>query len=109
VGAFEDPTPRYPVSNLLTRLAGFTESGDMVIRQEQVVDQIVEECRYLRNWHPRNGFNPGRYRQLVARIPVSVCEQLLKRGIDIWRDTPALRRWLDSSEAAPWRTSLGGV
>lgn len=40
--------------------------------------------------------------QKVASIPISIQYDLIKRGI--WRDKDRMKRWLNSVEAAPWRT-----
>ena len=39
----------------------------------------------------------------VASIPMIIQYDLIKRGI--WGDPKAMKRWLNSDEAAPWRTN----
>jgi hypothetical protein len=109
---WEDPTPKYPVTNMFARMLGIDERGGHIIQQVQRTDQIEEECAYIRNYHPRNGMNESRDRQLVARIPQAVVAMLFRRGLPVYGDhseTSAFVRWLDSDEARPWRTSNGGV
>jgi hypothetical protein len=109
---FVDPTPKYPVSNLFAELMGVDARGGHIVRHVQRLDQIEEECAYLRNHHPRNGMNPDRSRQLVARIPQAVVAMLFRRGLPVYGSHDSQSdfvKWLDSEEARPWRTSSGGV
>jgi hypothetical protein len=70
----------------------------LVVSQD--VERILEEIKYLRettvkgtdNWH-------------AAKLPVPVYEDLKNRGIA--DDEDAFKRWLNSSEAAPWRVHEG--
>ena len=72
----------------------------LTIVVSQDVERILEEIAHLRettvkgkdNWH-------------AAKIPVPIYEDLKRRGIA--DDEDAFRRWLNSSEAAPWRVHQG--
>lgn len=50
----------------------------------------------------RHGVN-----KVAARLPMVVVEDLMHRGI--WDDEDAMRKWLNSSEAEPWRIWKGRI
>ena len=108
---FEEPTQRYPLSPVICSLIGY-DRGFPVFRKTQRVDQFLEECRYRREYHPRNGYNLRRDFQHVAMVPKEVVAILMLRfGTDYgqWAQSPEFIRWLNSEEARPWRTSNGTV
>lgn len=100
---------KYPISEVTTRhVTG--RDGKLTLRVEQRVDQIAEECKHLRNHHPANGYTMSGESQLVARIPMVKAHMLYRRfGRDFFSDNVLLNRWLNSPDAAPWRTSTGEV
>lgn len=104
-------TPKYPVSELVTKLVGSTPDGGVVIRTEQQVEQIAREAAYYRNYHPANGFSRSGERQLVAMLPMAVGHMLLKKigREEFFGSGRKFEGWLNSSEARPWRTSTGDV
>jgi hypothetical protein len=112
VAWFEDPndhpTP-YQVGGLVTRLAEVADTRELVFREEQEVEHHLEVAKHYRNWHPRNGYNLSRTRKYVATIPVIVVNMLIRRGMNPFVDTAAFKKWLNSDEAKPWRTSSGEV
>ena len=45
--------------------------------------------------------------KLAARLPVTIVEDLIHRGI--YNDEDAFKKWLNGPEAAPWRIWKGQV
>ena len=78
------------------------EDPDRVtIKTEQVLDEILDGI--ARDSEIRqSGDN-----RTVARLPRIVYEDLMARGIA--NDEDAFKKWLNSSEATPWRTWKGDV
>ena len=76
----------------------------------QDVEPVIEANKQLYNQfdshRDRFGEDIGA-RTLVARVPDVIIAELKKRGI--WQDKAKLAAWLDTSEAAPWRTRPGRV
>ncbi len=70
----------------------FTNSQD-----DSEIRQYAHECRGVWSQHQKLGDIAP-----VATIPVVVQYDLLKRGI--WQDKDRFRKWLNSIEAAPYRT-----
>lgn len=82
--------------------------GKLTLRLEQdpkVVKQIVRAAQDEQNSTSRNQ-RIGDMRR-VASIPVEVQYDLIKRGI--WNDRDRMKRWLNSIEAAPYRTHWARV
>jgi hypothetical protein len=74
---------------------------DLLIKVvSQDVERILEEIHYLREVSPKHSTNKH-----AAKIPVPIYEDLKRRGII--DDKDAFRRWLNSSEASPWRVWQG--
>jgi hypothetical protein len=109
---FEDPndhpTP-YAVGGLMTRLADVGDMHELIWHEEQEVEHHLEVAKHYRNWHPRNGYNLARTRKYVATIPMAVMNMLFRKGMNPFVDTDAFKKWLNSEEARPWRTSSGDV
>lgn len=77
--------------------------GTFTIRTDQdsrVVSNIVKLAHEEQMSSSRTE-RIGEFRK-VASIPVGVQYDLLKRGI--WHDKAAMKKWLNSVEAAPYRT-----
>jgi len=74
--------------------------GKMHFTNETQIDAIAEENIAIRNDVSRTTKSGDMVR--VARIPMAVHLDLLQRAI--LRDTIAMRRWLKSEEAAPYKT-----
>jgi hypothetical protein len=77
-----------------------SESDRVTIGVSQDVEPILEEIAALREF-----VRPGSTNYHAARLPVTIYEDLKTRGII--DDEDAFRRWLNSSEAAPWRIYQG--
>jgi len=76
--------------------------GKLTIRTAQdprVIADIRQMAHEERMSHAQNG-RIGEFRR-VASIPVEVQFDLMKRGI--WHDKDAMKKWLNSAEAAPYR------
>jgi len=73
---------------------------DFVVHTEQQLDEILDSVERDRSTMSHNGVN-----KLLARIPIEVYE----RSIHEQWDEPAWARWLNSSEAAPFRVWQGRV
>lgn len=67
----------------------------------QDVEPILDGIHRDRE-HMRHGKN-----KVAARLPMVIVENLMVRGI--WNDEDAMRRWLNSYEARPWRIWQGQV
>lgn len=67
------------------------------IRQdvEPILDGIHRDRENM-----RHGVN-----KVAARIPMVIVENLISRGI--WDDEDAMKKWLNSLEAIPWRIWKG--
>lgn len=77
--------------------------GKLTLRNEQdpaVIASIVKAAQEEQNAASRNE-RIGEFRR-VASIPVEVQYDLIQRGI--WQDRDRMKKWLNSVEAAPYRT-----
>lgn len=82
--------------------------GKLTLRLEQdpeVVKAISRAALDEQNATSRNE-RIGEFRR-IASIPVEVQYDLIKRGI--WNDRDRMKRWLNSIEAAPFRTHWARV
>ena len=77
-----------------------TPDGKMHIENIYNVDPIAEQAKAERNEVSRTAKTGDMVK--VASLPMHVYLELLQRGII--GDQPAMRRWLQSDEAQPWRT-----
>lgn len=68
---------------------------------QQDVEPILEGIHRDRE-NMRHGMN-----KVAARVPMVIVENLITRGI--WDDEDAMKKWLNSSEATPWRIWKGRV
>ena len=73
---------------------------EVVVHTEQVLDEILEGIARDRELHRERTTN-----KLLARIPVPIYERAV---LEQW-DEGDWRRWLNSSEAAPFRIWQGAV
>jgi hypothetical protein len=74
--------------------------NDLVVHTEQVVDEILGSIERDRATMAHNGVN-----RLLARIPISIYE----RSVHEQWDEADWARWLNSSDAAPFRIWPGQV
>lgn len=72
----------------------------IVVHTEQVLDEILDGVARDRDLHPSSGTN-----KMLARIPIAVYERAV---LEDW-DEGDWARWLNSSEAAPFRIWQGRV
>jgi len=72
---------------------------DVTVKTEMDVEPVLDSIHRDRELM-RHGYN-----KLAARIPMIVVEDLIRRGI--YHDEDALKAWLNSSEASPWRIWKG--
>lgn len=77
-----------------------TPDGKMHIENVYAVDQIARQAQTERNEVSRTSKVGDMVK--VASLPMHVYLDLLQRNII--GDKPAMRRWLASDEAAPYRT-----
>ena len=73
---------------------------DFTVQTEQVLDQILDSVERDRSIMSHNGVN-----KLLARIPIEIFE----RSVHQQWDEGDWARWLNSSEAAPFRIWQGRV
>lgn len=73
---------------------------DVVVHTEQVMDEILASVERDREIMSNDGVN-----KLLARIPISIYERAC---LEQWDDVD-WARWLNSSEAAPYRIWRGNV
>ena len=73
---------------------------DFTVQTEQVLDQILDSVERDRSTMSHNGVN-----KLLARIPIEIFE----RSVHQQWDEGDWARWLNSSEAAPFRIWQGRV
>jgi hypothetical protein len=79
----------------------FTTDNKIVLETTAQIDEIAERAKAARNEISRTEKLPdGMVR--VASLPMLVYLDLKKKGI--LQDRTALRKWLASEEAAPFRT-----
>lgn len=74
--------------------------GAVVVRTEQVLDEILAGIERDRELHPASSTN-----KMLARIPIEIYERAV---LEQW-DEGDWRRWLNSSDAAPFRIWRGRV
>lgn len=77
-----------------------TSDGKLHIENIYQVDDIAEKAKTERNDVSRTSKVGDMVK--VASLPMHVYLELMQRGII--GDKPAMRRWLASDEAQPWRT-----
>jgi hypothetical protein len=77
-----------------------TPDGKMHIENIYNVDPIAEQAKAERNEVSRTAKTGDMVK--VASLPMHVYLELLQRNVI--GDKPAMRRWLASDEAAPYRT-----
>ena len=73
---------------------------DFTVQTEQVLDQILDSVERDRSIMSHNGVN-----KLLARIPIEIFE----RSVHQQWDEGDWARWLNSSDAAPFRIWQGRV
>ena len=78
-----------------------TTDQKLVIETITNIDALAEENKQIRNDESRTSRTGDM--KLAARLPMTVYLDLQKRGI--LYDKAAMRRWLSSDEAMPFRTS----
>jgi hypothetical protein len=72
-------------------------STNLVQDVEPILDGIARDRDNM-----RHGVN-----KVAARLPMVIVEDLMNRGI--WDDEDAMKKWLNSYDAAPWRIWKGRV
>ena len=77
-----------------------TTDNKIVLETKTDITELAKENEQIRNDVSRTGRNNDVVR--VARLPMSVYLDLSNRGI--LRDKNAMKRWLASDEALPFRT-----
>ena len=93
-----------PMSGVRQRLKIDSE-GVMHFETTQDVQGIVDTAQEIASHFCKNqSWGDGAH---VAAIPVLVQYDLIKRGI--WFDKTRFRKWVNSIEAAPYRTRHGNV
>lgn len=78
------------------------EPSRLVVHTRQHLDEILDGIARDRELLNKRGDNKH-----VARLPMTIVENLIERGI--YDDPNAFDRWLNSSEATPWRIWPGRV
>lgn len=81
-----------------------TTDQKVVLETVTNIDALAEENQAIRNDVSRTSKTGDMV--LAARLPMSVYLDLQKRGI--LNDKPAMRRWLASEEARPFKTHWMG-
>ena len=79
------------------------ENDGFLIETVQDVERHVELVKTLESYAPAR-WGDGK---MVAMWPAVVSADLIKRGI--LDDPDAMKHWLNSDEAKPWRTRRGRV
>lgn len=72
----------------------------VVVKTEQVLDEILAGVERDRELH-----RPGSDIKLAARLPIEIFEMMRLQG---WGPDDE-KKWLNSSEAAPWRIWRGSL
>lgn len=94
-----------PMTGVRQRLK-IDQDGVMHFETTQDVSGIVDTAQEIAsNFCKNQSWGDGAHH--VASIPVLVQYDLIKRGI--WGDKTRMRKWLNSIEAAPYRTRHGNV
>ena len=81
-------------------------SDTFMIVEEQNVEPVLAHNQELRKETTAKTPWKGDMHR-VASIPNVVIASLMQRGI--WNDEAAMKKWLNSAEAAPYRTRPGRV
>lgn len=92
-------------------LTGVTTSlvdndGVMVLKYTQDVEPIIEHNKAIQN-SGHNMYSPSKEMRHVASIPVSLVDDLIRKGI--WNDERKFRAWLNDPDNRVFRTGLGKV
>jgi len=87
----------------------FLDGDDMHVRRSQDVEPILDENKRLMTLN--DGYTRDRSMRRVASIPMTVVEQWMKEGINIFdkNDAQAVRRKLNSADYRYLRTAPGVV
>jgi hypothetical protein len=87
----------------------FLDGDDMHVRRSQDVEAILDENKRLASLN--DGYSPSRDFRRVASIPMTVIEQWMKEGINIFDRNcdEAIRRKLNSPEWRRLRTAWWSV
>jgi hypothetical protein len=87
----------------------FLDGDDLHVRRTQDVEAILDENKRLATLN--DGYSPDRSFRRVASIPMSVIEQWMKEGINIFDKNcaQAIRRKLNSPDYLYLRTAPGRV
>ncbi len=87
----------------------FLDGDDMHVRRSQDVEAILDENKRLASLN--DGYSPSRDMRRVAPTPMTVIEQWMKEGINIFdrNCAEAIRRKLNSPEWRYLRTAPGRV
>ena len=94
-----------PMTGVRQRLK-IDSDGVMHFETHQNVENIVKAAHEAAsNFAKNQSWGDGIHH--VASVPVLVQYDLIKRGI--WGDKTRMRKWLNSIEAAPYRTRNGNV
>ena len=79
-------------------------SGDEVrVQHTEDVTDIMEINRYLKTFSPQELTNKKSGWRWVARLPLSIDADLVKRGI--YKDKAAFQRWKNDPDNAIWALS----
>ena len=85
-----------------TAIADSDRPGKLIVLTQQDIEGTLAMIEQQREIDQRGATN-----KKVATMPVFVMENLKQRGI--WDDPDAFDKWLNSSEATPWRVWGGSV
>ena len=79
------------------------DNDGFILETVQDVEPFVEFAKELESYAPTR-WGDGK---IVAMWPAVVTAKLMKDGI--WADKDAMKQWLNSDDAKPWRTRRGRV
>ncbi len=79
------------------------DNDGFIIETVQDVEPFVEFAKTMESYAPTR-WGDGK---IVATWPAVVTAKLMKDGI--WKDPDAMKHWLNSEDAKPWRTRQGRV
>ena len=92
-----------PLTGLTEYYYSDPDNDGFIIETVQDVEPHVELVKALESYAPAR-WGDGK---MVAMWPAVVTADLIKRGI--YDDRDAMKQWLNSDEAKPWRTRRGRV
>lgn len=85
----------------------FGPDDSMAVESAQDVSEIVKRNKHDYNERDGEGFGGGQMMHHIARIPLAIVDDLMRRGI--WQNPERMKKWLNDPDNKAWRTKPGRI